>query len=228
MTIRFALALLATASLVGCSAPVSYLTPSSSDMSYEQLRRPEVPQRLRLTTAFQRNGQLFAAGDPQLRAVTERVLRTSGLIEPAETRTEGEIGVVVNNVSQASAQGLDTTGGRLGFSGRSGTGADHYVMSVTIRSGIGTASGATPGTASGAASNGTDRPRYFSASNSAEAPTGLDLMSSDRSFGKVVEQLLLGILKEYQDRGDAAASGAGAAPTPGSLLIPGTVPGPGR
>ena len=223
-TIRFALALLATASLVGCSEPVSYLTPSSSDMSYEQVRRPEVPQRLKLTTAFQRNGQLFAAGDPQLRAVTERVLRTSGLIEPAETRTEGEIGVVVNNVSQASTQGLDATGGRLGFSGGSGAGADHYVMSVTIRSGIGAASGAAPG----AASNGTDRPRYFSASNSAEAPTGLDLMSSDRSFGKVVEQLLLGILKEYQDRGDAAASGAGTDPTPGSLLIPGTIPGPGR
>ena len=214
------LALLATAGLVGCSTPVSYLRPSSSDMTYEQLRRPEVPQRLRLTTAFQRNGQLFTAGDPQLRTVTERVLRTSGIIEPAETRTEGEIGVVVNNVSRASAQDLDAPSGRLGLSGGSGTAADHYVMSVTIRSGI--------GAASGAASNGADRPRYFSASNSAEAPTGLDLMSSDRSFGKVVEQLLLGILKEYQDRGNAPAGGAGAGPSPANLLIPDTVPGPGR
>lgn len=193
---RVALALLATVAAVaaaGCSTPRSYLDPSSSALSYDQLRRPEAPQRLNLTTVFQRNGQAFTDGDPQLRTVTERVLRTSGIIEPAATRNEGEISVIVNNVSEASTLGRDLSGGRLGLGLIGNAGADHYVMSVTIRSGI-----------AGDANAG-DRPRYFSASNSAEAPTGLDLMSSDRSFGKVVEQLLLGILKEYQDRTDAPA-----------------------
>ena len=185
-------ALLAAAGIAftvaGCSTPRSYLDPSSSEMSYDQLRRPEAPQRLNLTTVFQRNGQAYVDGDPQLRVNTERVLRRSGLIEPATTRNEGEISVIVNNVSQASPLGRDVSGGRLGLGLIGNAGADHYVMSVTIRSGL-----------AGEAS-ATDRPRYFSASNSAEAPTGLDLMASDRSFGKVVEQLLLGILKEYQAR----------------------------
>ena len=174
--------------VAGCSTPRSYLDPSSSEMSYDQLRRPEAPQRLNLTTVFQRNGQAYVDGDPPLRVNTERVLRRSGLIEPATTRNEGEISVIVNNVSQASPLGRDVSGGRLGLGLIGNAGADHYVMSVTIRSGL-----------AGEAS-ATDRPRYFSASNSAEAPTGLDLMASDRSFGKVVEQLLLGILKEYQAR----------------------------
>lgn len=174
--------------VAGCSAPRSYLDPSSSEMSYDQLRRPEAPQRLNLTTVFQRNGQAYVDGDPQLRVNTERVLRRSGLIEPATTRNEGEISVIVNNVSQASPLGREMSGGRLGLGLIGNAGADHYVMSVTIRSGL-----------AGEAS-ATDRPRYFSASNSADAPTGLDLMASDRSFGKVVEQLLLGILKEYQGR----------------------------
>lgn len=190
----WALALFVSVAIAGCTAPRSYLDPSSSEMSYDQLRRPETPQRLNLTTAFQRNGQSFTDGDPPLRAITERVLRTSGLIEPAATRNEGEISVIVNNVSQASTLGRDVSGGRLGLGLIGNAGADHYVMSVTIRSGL-----------AGEAS-ATDRPRYFSASNSAEAPTGLDLMSSDRSFGKVVEQLLLGILRDYQDRTDAAGS----------------------
>lgn len=185
-------ALLAAAGIAftvaGCSTPRSYLDPSSSEMSYDQLRRPETPQRLNLTTVFQRNGQAYVDGDPPLRVNTERVLRRSGLIEPATTRNEGEISVIVNNVSQASPLGRDVSGGRLGLGLIGNAGADHYVMSVTIRSGL-----------AGEAS-ATDRPRYFSASNSAEAPTGLDLMASDRSFGKVVEQLLLGILKEYQAR----------------------------
>ena len=70
--------------------------------------------------------------------------------------------------------------------------AAHYVMNVTIRTGL--AGEARPG----------ERPGYFSSTSSAEAATGADLRSSNRGFGRTVEQMLLGILREYQNRGEEA------------------------
>ncbi len=185
------LGLIALASLVAaCSAPQSYLDPSPTAIRYSDLRRPDTAQALVLSTAFQRNGQAFPSGDPDLRGVTERVLQDTGIITPVLSGGEGQINVVVNNSSTTDALGRDADSGRLGLAGR--TSADHYVMNVTIRSGLGER---------GAGSSG---PRFFSASSSAEAPTGLDLMASGRAFNKVVEQMLLEILKQYQDNDGAA------------------------
>lgn len=174
----------------GCAAPRSYLAPTASRIGYEDLRRPETPQRLLLSTAFQRNGRPFPAGDADLRGITETVLRNSGIIEPAPSGGEGQISVILDNVSDADALGRDGITSRPGLIGSAR--ADHYVMNVTIRTGL---SGETrPG----------DRSGYFSSTSSAEAPIGADLRSSHRAFGRTVEQMLLGILREYQDRSDAS------------------------
>lgn len=189
-----AIALLGLAALgAACSAPRSYLDPSPATISYADLRRPEAAQPLALSTAFQRNGQAFSGGDANLRGVTERVLQDSGIIAPVLSGADGQISVVVNNVSRGDGIGRDGNTTRFGLAGR--TVADHYVMDVTIRSGVADESSATPSSS---------RPRYFASSSSADVPTGLDLMSSRTAFDRIVEQMLLQILREYQDSGDAA------------------------
>ena len=189
----FALLLAAAGMLAlagGCAAPRASFDPAASRIGYDDLRRPETPQRLLLSTTFQRNGRAFPAGDADLRGVTETVLRKSGIIEPVLTGSEGEISVILDNVSSDDALGRNAITNRPGLAG--GARADHYVMNVTIRTGL--AGEARPG----------ERPGYFSSTSSAEAATGADLRSSNRGFGRTVEQMLLGILREYQNRGEEA------------------------
>ena len=176
-------------SLSGCvSASRAVVDPSFPKVSYNDLRKLDQPLQLKLSTEFQRNGQPFPQADSTLRDTAERVLRATGLIQPATEGKDGEIRIVVNNIADmgnARAKGIGTglTFGALGT-----TVTDAYSMNVKIIK----AGGET------FQKDGIKHSLHTAIGNTS-LPAGLEVLPPGTAFGRVVEQMLIKALKDLQE-----------------------------
>lgn len=180
--------------LAGCISPRSYLDPSQQKISYSDLARPDKPLSLRLTTEFQRNGEPNPKANPTLLDNSSRILRASGIVDPDGPNSVGSINIVVNNVADiasAATKGFGT-GLTLGLVGS--TVSDNYELTMTIsinekkvtksgiRNGIATAIGNT------------------------SIPPGVEIFTTSLAFQKVLEQMILEALKQFQSDGSLGSS----------------------
>jgi len=180
--------------LAGCISPRSYLDPSQPKISYSDLARPDKPLSLRLTTEFQRNGEPNPKANPTLLDNSSRILRASGIVDPDGPNSVGSINIVVNNVADiasAATKGFGT-GLTLGLVGS--TVSDNYELTMTIsinekkvtksgiRNGIATAIGNT------------------------SIPPGVEIFTTSLAFQKVLEQMILEALKQFQSDGSLGSS----------------------
>ena len=144
--------------------------------------------------AFERFGKPFPRANAEIRDVTERVLRGSGVVLPRET-AEGEVRVIVNNtgdLGEAFAKGFGT-GLTLGLAGS--TINDFYEMTLTItmqgrivsrsgiKGGISTAIGAT------------------------SLPPGVEGSNATIAVAKVLETMILTALADMQRAGELPSLG---------------------
>lgn len=180
--------------LIACAGPksVSFVDPSYPKVSYEQIKRKPEPLPLALTVEFQRNGEHLAAADSTLRDEAERVLRAAGVIVPAAANTRGSIKVVINNIadlSSARAKGF-VTGVTFGAAGSTVT--DAYEMDVVI-----TIGGKT-------FERRAVKHELHTTLGNVTLPQGLETVPANTGFGRIVEQLLLRVLRDMQLSGELA------------------------
>jgi hypothetical protein len=181
------LALLALALiLTGCASTKSFVDPSFPKVSYEELQKQPSPLKLSLTTQFQRNGVPFPEVDPALKENIERVLRVSGLVSPVKEGAEGQIRVVVNNIADTGAAWSKGMEAGMTFGASSATVLDAYEMSVTITVGAKTFTRTAV------------RHAIQTVIGSSATPQGLEIVSPSLAFERVLEQMTLRVLKEYQ------------------------------
>ncbi len=187
--------LLSCSLLSGCITPQSFVDPSVPKVSYGDLDKPAEPLALRLSVEFQRNGTPYPRADPILRDNTERVLRSSGLIIPADLNASGDVRVVVNNVgdiADARAKGFGT-GLTFGLAGS--TVMDGYELTIAI-----TVDGAT-------ATRTAIKHAIYTAIGNTTLPPGVEPVPPNVAFGRVLEQMLLRALQEMQKAGELAFKG---------------------
>ena len=189
----FLIALLAVAALVsGCVSQKSFVDPTYPKVAYEEVKKRPVPLNLALTVEFQRNGEHLPSADRTLKDNTERVLRASGVIDPVAEAGAGTIKVVMNNIADlgaARAKGFGT-GLTFGLVGTMAT--DRYEMSVTI-----TRNGKT------ISRTGIQHALHTAIGNTS-VPEGTETMPVTAAFERVLEQMLLRVLKDMQQSGQLA------------------------
>jgi hypothetical protein len=182
--------LLAAMALSGCIAPRSYVDTSFPPVSYESIRRPAEPLRVTVVTEFQRQGAPFPRVGPTLRDTVARVLRGTQAFVPSDNGPDGEIRVMVNNVADlaaARAQGFGT-GLTLGAVGTTVT--DNYEMTVTLN---------TSGTTR---SRSSVRHALHTAIGNTSTPAGAETLTAAVAFQRVVEQMLLSVVRDMQQAGE--------------------------
>lgn len=173
----------------GCISPRSFVDPSFPMGRYENVERLPQPLPLRVVVAFERNGTPFPRAEPELRDITERTLRGSGVIFP-NGDAEGEIRVVVNNVADraaAVAQGAGT-GLTLGLVGTTVTDAYEMSVAVTYRGRTVTRTGL--------------KHALRTAIGNTSLPPGVEATTTSIAFARVVEAMLLRALADMQRSGD--------------------------
>ena len=184
--LRFLFALTLSLAFSGCITPKSFVDPSVGKLTYEDLHQPAQPLRLTLAVAFQRNGVPFPKADSTLRDDTERILRASGVIVPVPGGGEGQIKVTVNNVADKSAAAAKGFGTGLTFGLVGSTVMDAYELSVTITVGSKTFTRTAV------------RHAMYTMIGNTTAPAGVETVPPNVAFQRVLEQMLIRVLREYQ------------------------------
>src|SRR5882762_10125469 len=118
--------------LAACISPKSFVDPSVPKASYEDLKKRSDPLKLKLSVEFQRNGEHFPKADSTLKDNTERMLRGTGVITPADDQAVGEVNVIVNNISDRGSAVSKGLGTGLTFGLVGSTVMDAYEMTISI------------------------------------------------------------------------------------------------
>ena len=180
-------ALVATAFLLtGCISTKSFVDPGYPKTTYEQIQRKPTPVKLELSTQFQRNGQPFPRADSTLKDNVERVLRASGAVTPVPAGGDGQIRIVVNNIADLGAAAGKGFGTGLTFGLVGSTVTDAYEMSFVITVGTDTFSRTSI------------RHAIHTTIGNATVPSGLEGLPAQVAFERVLEQMLLRALQDYQ------------------------------
>ena len=185
----FILALLAI-TLTGCISPKTYVDPSFSKASYEDVAPVKTKYQSTILVEFQRNGQHFSRADSELRGHVERTLRASGVVVPGDPSSIYSIKVVVNNIAdmgEAAAKGVGTG---LTFGAAGSLVTDYYEATIEFIDENGTKH------------VGTYKHALHTTIGNKKAPfENVQPTTPADGFGTVVEQTLLNFIKEMQDQG---------------------------
>ncbi|MDN5753450.1 MAG: hypothetical protein L0H15_09240 [Nitrosospira sp.] len=189
--------LIVSSTLMGCAAsPKSFLGASLPTATFEDVKKRDVPLRLKLIVEFQRNGKHFPKGDVPLRDYATRILWESGVIAPVHMLSpdageeEGTVKVVLNNIADSGTVAAETarTGFPLWLVGKTIT--DAYEMSMVI-----TAQGRT------IRRSGINH-AYHTVIGSVEIPERITVFPSNQAFGRMLRQMILKALMDIQKSGE--------------------------
>jgi hypothetical protein len=187
-------ATLSCLALTGCISSKSFVDPSVQKLSYDDLTKKAEPLKLKLSVEFQRNGVPYPRADSTLKDNTERVLRGTGVITPAESQTVGEIKVTVNNIADTGSAAAKGFGTGLTFGLAGSTVMDAYEMTISI-------------TANGKTINRTAiKHALFTAIGNTSLPPGIESVPPNVGFGRVLEQMILRALQDMQAAGELTYS----------------------
>ncbi|SEK62796.1 hypothetical protein [Nitrosovibrio tenuis] len=190
---RILLIFVLSLSLGGCATqPMSFLGASFAPISYTDIRKRDVPLRLKLTVEFQRNGEHFPKGDVPLKDYATRILKDAGVISPVEDRQEGEVKVVLNNIADRGTVAAEQSGARHPLWMIGTTITDAYELSIFI-----TSQGKTIGRTG-------IRHAVHTALGNISIPDYIQTFPHDQAFGKVLEQMILRGLQSMQKSGELA------------------------
>lgn len=193
---------IASFALAGCATPKqSFLGASSPEIEYKDIKKRTIPLRLKLAVEFQRNGEHFPKGDIPLRDYANRILENSGVISPIDTLSadeeheEGVIRVVVNNIADRGAVAAEAsgTGFPLWMIGKTIT--DAYELSMFIT---------TPETT--LSRTGINQAVHTAIGNM-RIPDSAQSFPHDDAFGRVLEQMMLRALRDFQQSGELQGLG---------------------
>jgi len=181
---------LLAAGLSGCISPKTYVDPSFSKASYNDIRSVADKYETQIAVEFQRNGKPFERVNSEVRGHVERTLRATGIISPSIEDSSVSITVVVNNIAdmgEAAAKGFGTG---LTFGAAGSLVTDYYEIKIELTD-----------------SNGDKLTENYKHAlhttiGNKDAPfQDIEATTPADGFGRVVEQTLLNFLKDMQAKG---------------------------
>ena len=176
--------------LSGCISPKTYVDPSFSNASYDQIKSVNKKYSSNVLIEFQRNGEHFSRADGELRGHVERTLRATGVITPGGDSSKYAIKVTVNNIADmgdAVAKGFGTG---LTFGAAGSLVTDYYEATIEFVD------------ENGAKHVGTYKHALHTTIGNKKAPfDNVKPTTPAAGFGTVVEQTILNFIKEMQDKG---------------------------
>ena len=176
--------------LSACMSVKAYVDPGLQKIRYVDLRQPQERFSIGVLVEFQRDGQEFPSVNESARGTVLRVLKASQLFSSVHrgvATSERKLEIIINNAGGETKGSAVVTG--LIFGGV-GTGTvDHYIITANYRSPGNQAIvleyqhviHATVGLKSG--------------------PKGLEPMTISAAFDKVVEEVVLLLLYDLQEKG---------------------------
>lgn len=173
--------------LTACVSPKSYVDPSFTKATYEDITRRVEPKKWQVVVEFQRNGEHLASVDGHLRDQVERVIRASGMAVPTNEMTAPTLKVVLNNVADVGTAAGKGFGTGLTFGLVGSTVSDFYVMDVTYT---------VPGKPAKSVSH---KHAIHTTIGNANGPAGMTPVTPAEAVNKVIEQTLLNALKDLQN-----------------------------
>ncbi len=187
--------LIVSSALMGCASPKSFLGASFPPVTFEDVKKRDVPLRLKLIVEFQRNGTQFPKGDVPLRDYAARILWESGVVSPVDAfspdanEEEGTIKVVLNNIADSDTVAAEArTIFPLWLVGNTNT--DAYEMSLVI-----TAKGKT-------IRRSNINHAFHTVIGNMEIPDYIKVFPSDQAFGRMLRQMILKALMDIQRSGE--------------------------
>ncbi len=127
--IRITAILIAIALLSGCISTKSYVDPTFSRASYDDIMQVDQRYDAVVEVEFQRNGEVFERAQSEVENYVLRSLRATGVVNPVE-KGGVSLRIVVNNVAdlgEAAAKGFGT-GLTFGLAGSVVT--DYYEVTI--------------------------------------------------------------------------------------------------
>lgn len=177
--------------IMGCATPPkSYIDPTTPKVSYDDLSKKGEPVKLQLSVEFQQNGVPKPNLESSFKDLTARILRATNVILPTDNSTAGNIKVVVNNTFDKGALIGKKMGSDLTFGLAGSTIKDSYETSVTL-----SIKGKT-------FTHSNIKNAIYSTIGNANPPPGVEYFTSDVSFNRVLEQMLLTALQDMQKSGE--------------------------
>jgi hypothetical protein len=174
----------------GCINPRSYTDPNIPAVSYESIQRRAEPYRTTIVVEFQRNGVRYPKVEPSLTDIVTRTVRGSGVFVPSDAGRDGQIRVTVNNIADQSAAALQGAGTGMTFGAVGTTVTDNYELAMTV-------------TLAGVEHKRTGlRHSLHTAFGSSRVPPGVQAVTTQVAFERVVEQLTLTALQDLQRSGE--------------------------
>jgi hypothetical protein len=173
----------------GCMSTKSAIDPAYNKTKYEDIAQPAEAYKWRVSVQFLVDGKPYQRGDSMLQDQVERVLQDSGLIVPTPDSTSGEIHVILNDSYNKAATVTKLFGYVLTFGLIGTTVTDYFEMEVTI-----TTNGKT------FHKRGIRHTLYTTVGN-AKLPEGSQSVPQQTAVHRIVEEMLLNALKEFQQSG---------------------------
>lgn len=184
-----------SSALMGCESRRSFLGASFPKVTYEDVKKKEVPLRLKLMVEFQRNGEHFSKGDIPLRDYATLILKESGVISPVhmlsptDGEEEGVINVVLNNIADRETVAVEArTLFPLWLAGKTIT--DAYEMSMVIT------------TPEKTISRTGIKHAFHTTVGNMQVPDRTMAFPSDQAFGRMLRQMILRALIDMQKSGE--------------------------
>ena len=173
--------------LSGCLMPKSYVDPTYSDISYDDITRRPEPYRLEIITEFQRNGEHYPKGDKILKSHVDRIVRATSFAIPVTGNAEGILKIVVNNFGNKGESAAKGIGTGLTFGLIGSTVTDYYDMQAEFR-----LEGRT-------VREDSYQHAIHTTIGNKSGPPGLEPKSTMEAFDDVLEDLILRFIDDIED-----------------------------
>jgi hypothetical protein len=175
--------------LSGCASVKSYVDPASGSPTYQDVRQPAQPYKLKITSQLVRDGKEVRSASKHLQPRVEHIVQKSGIAVPVTEGEAGELHIVLTNMAdtrQAAQIGF-AAGITLGLAG--GMVTDHYEMDGELRLHDRTFR-----------KQGYKHALHTTIGNK-EGPAGVAPLKLEDAFDKVLEELILNLLIDAQKEG---------------------------
>jgi hypothetical protein len=172
----------------GCSLiHKSYVDPEYGKTNFQDISHRPQPLKWRIVTEWQRNGEHLPSLDQYLKNTVERILKTSGMVEPVTNNDAPTLQVIVNNLGDrggAFAKGF-LSGLTFGLIGVSVT--DYYEMKVVLTSGSVVIT-----------KTGYKHALHSTSGLIVSSPPGAAPTTASDGINKIIEQMMLSALKDFE------------------------------
>ncbi|OGW33723.1 MAG: hypothetical protein A2X58_06485 [Nitrospirae bacterium GWC2_56_14] len=203
--VRFSFAVMILSVLTGCFAiHKSYIDLEYGKTNFQDISRRAQPLKWRVVAEFQRNGTHIPKVDRKLQNQVERVLKTSGMVDPVADNNAPKLEIVVNNLTSSGGAAVAAkdflSGFTLGLIGTSET--DTYEMNIVLSKGNVVIT-----------KTGYKHALHTTKGLIVSQPPGTARTSANAGFNNIIEQMMLTALKDFElDAQALSLSSLGFAP----------------